>query len=335
LSITDTWAYDQSDVSPGAGWQDVIYDDTLWPTGQTLLYVESSGLPAPKSTPLTLGATTYYFRTTFNVDMPIAEITKLGISLVVDDGAIIYLNGTELRRVGIDDGAISHVDYASRTIGNAAYEVFTVPPTGLVQGDNLLAVEVHQVTAGSSDIVFGMAIDAIGELPPDTSDPLEDAKVLLDSLRITEIMYNPAVSSDYEFIELLNIGAESINLNGVRIKGGIVFTFPDMTLLPGEYVVVANNRLVFEASYPAVSNVAGEYVGNLSNSGEDLILVLPAPLDAAILRFEYDDMWYPLTDGNGYSLVIVDPNANVGTWDDRGSWRQGATTGGTPGSSGI
>ena len=79
---------------------------------------------------------------------------------------------------------------------------------------------------------------------------------IAQNLRITEIMYNP--QDPYgEFIELKNIGAETINLNLVSFTNGIDFTFPGIDLAPGEYVVVAQDRDAFEARYGTTIKIAG------------------------------------------------------------------------------
>jgi len=57
---------------------------------------------------------------------------------------------------------------------------------------------------------------------------------------------------------------------------------------------------------------------------------LPVPLEAAILRFRYSDMWYPTTDGSGDSLTIRDPAAHPATWNRPESWRAAAPTPGGP-----
>ncbi|UCG48828.1 MAG: hypothetical protein JSU94_03420, partial [Phycisphaerales bacterium] len=67
----------------------------------------------------------------------------------------------------------------------------------------------------------------------------------------------------------------------------------------------------------------------LSNGGEQIVLRLPAPLDPAILRFEYNDAWYPTTDGGGQSMVIRDAYAHPATWDRPESWRPANPTPGT------
>ncbi|MCB1756559.1 MAG: lamin tail domain-containing protein, partial [Gammaproteobacteria bacterium] len=156
---------------------------------------------------------------------------------------------------------------------------------------------------------------------------------ILASLRITEIMYNPAAGSDTEFIELRNIGAQSINLAGVQFSNGIAFQFPDINLGPGQYIVVVENQAAFEAVYGAGLNVAGVYSGALSNGGENLRLEIGA-LSAGILDFSYDDGWYPETDGAGYSLVIRDDTLDRSLWGEASSWVPSGTAGGSPGAAG-
>jgi len=59
----------------------------------------------------------------------------------------------------------------------------------------------------------------------------------------------------------------------------------------------------------------------LNNGGEDIVLKLAWPLEAAIMRFGYSDTWYPMTDGGGSSLVILDPAEHPATWDEADSWQ--------------
>jgi len=167
VNIEHTWSYDDSNTDLGTQWRELGYDDSLWDSGEALLYHESSGLPAPKNTPLTLGASTYYFRSHFTLDAHPDSVTQLDLSTVVDDGAVIYLNGQEVYRVGIKaDEPISHGYYIDRTVGNASYEgpftidLDTLPPGTLVTGENLIAVEVHQTNSGSSDVVMGLELNA-------------------------------------------------------------------------------------------------------------------------------------------------------------------------------
>jgi len=86
------------------------------------------------------------------------------------------------------------------------------------------------------------------------------------------------------------------------------------------------NLAAFQSIYRTSTNVAGEYSGSLSNGGENIIPKLPWPLEAAILRFEYSDRWYPTTDGGGNSLMIYDPAAHPATWTQPESWQPATPT---------
>jgi hypothetical protein len=130
------------------------------------------------------------------------------------------------------------------------------------------------------------------------------------NLRITEIMYHPKDTGNpndpnEEFIELKNIGKDTLNINLVRFTEGIDFTFPDMELDPNECVVVVKNQSAFEAQYGTSVKVAGRYTGSLANNGERIKLV--DAIGRTILDFEYKDGWHQITDGDGYSLTIIDP----------------------------
>ncbi len=161
-------------------------------------------------------------------------------------------------------------------------------------------------------------------------------------LRITEIMYHPAQGGsfneeEYEFIELKNIGSIELLLDGISFTDGIVYQFPPAEariLQPGEYLILPANQTAFAERYDTAGlNLAtGEYVGLLSNGGEPV--KLEDALNNTILSFEYDDDWYDVTDGGGYSLTVIDPNAAIDSWGVKASWRAGALTGGSPGACG-
>lgn len=183
---------------------------------------------------------------------------------------------------------------------------------------------------------------------------LTDATFVLNEaspLRVTEIMYHPAgpsttggeaayTASDFEFLELLNTGTETVGLAGTAFSSGIRMDLTDgdvATLAPGEYAVLVSNYAAFTNRYSNWSNIniVGQYhgqffiqEGSLDNSGERITLVDGNGL--TILDFEYDD-WYEITDGDGYSLTLIDPLAATNTWSESASWRPSAYTDGTPG----
>jgi len=156
-----------------------------------------------------------------------------------------------------------------------------------------------------------------------------------DNLRITEIMYHPHDTNDEddsneEYVELKNIGTETLNLNLVRFTDGIDFTFPSVELAPNEYVVVVQDQDAFKAKYATGINIAGEYSGRLANNGERV--TLQDAIGQTILDFSYSDGWRPITDGEGFSLTIIEPtNADPNSWGRKDSWRASAYVDGSPG----
>ncbi|MBN1360927.1 MAG: lamin tail domain-containing protein [Sedimentisphaerales bacterium] len=156
-----------------------------------------------------------------------------------------------------------------------------------------------------------------------------------ESLRISEIMYHPIElgrpdDPNAEYIELTNVGAETINLALVAFTNGVEFTFPDLDLAPGEYVVVVRDVEAFQARYGTDVTIAGQYERNLSNAGERIELRDAA--DQVIHDFRFEDDWYDLTDGLGFSLVVTDPaTADPSAYGEKSTWVPSAEAGGSPG----
>ena len=196
-----------------------------------------------------------------------------------------------------------------------------------ISGTNGVEIdEVHYICQ-SDDVAFGRETDGAAQIVDfDLPTPgfsngtdLSAESVMLESLRITEIMYHPEGDGQLEFLRLKNIGSGIINLGGIRMSEGVRLDLPAVDFAPGEEGVIVRNQLAYVASFGA-DGVLGQYDGALSNGGERLRLEI-ASLGYGILDFEYNDNWYPITDGLGASLGIVDETAARNTWDERESWR--------------
>jgi hypothetical protein len=166
------------------------------------------------------------------------------------------------------------------------------------------------------------------------------------AVRIAELHYHPLDPSaaeiaagftdadDFEFVELINTGLTAANLDGIRFSQGIQFTFGNETLAPGERIVVAANRAAFEHRYGAGVRLAGEYGAapdnfRFNNGGETVTLV--GPLGEPMATFSYDDAWVVETDGQGKSLVVIDPANETPTLDEPAAWRASFEHHGSPG----
>ncbi len=94
---------------------------------------------------------------------------------------------------------------------------------------------------------------------------------MAESLSVAQVMVPQDPDSDETFVELTNIGAQTINLNLVKFTQGIDFTFPSIELAPGERIVVVQDRAAFKAKYGTEMKIAGQYTGTL-NPGEEIRL---------------------------------------------------------------
>jgi hypothetical protein len=159
-------------------------------------------------------------------------------------------------------------------------------------------------------------------------------------LRVTEIMYHPAnaptgstnSASDFEYVEVKNIGGDPLNVNRFSISGGITFQFPNIVLEGGQSAVLVKDLAAFQSRYGTNNPnilILGTFTGQLSDAGDHLIL--KGGVGEPILDFSYADNWFPATDGLGFSLVGVDDSAPPSDWSLSSHWRPSNSLGGSPG----
>ena len=353
-----TWKYDVSATAPAATWKDSGFNDGAWPQGPAecgygdgdeVTNVGYVGSSSSKNI-------TTYFRHGFNVTNP-AAFSGLTIRLKRDDGAVVYLNGQEVFRSNMPAGAVTAATLATAADddGNTWFTQTLVPAQyTLNAGINVLAVEIHNYAASSSDISFDLELTAI---VPTTPQPViinaaavlraralsgsewsavNEASFYLTgtqpagtaNVTVSEIHYHPEGTGqgDNEFIEFANTGANPVDMTGVKLGGAVTFTFPSgIVLLPGERVVVVKDPALFDARYRTVGSpwhhagirVAGTWSGSLANSGEELIV--QAASNAPVFTFAYDDAgaWPGRADGHGSSLELASPSSAPVTLPDK------------------
>jgi hypothetical protein len=165
----------------------------------------------------------------------------------------------------------------------------------------------------------------------------------LPTLAITELNYHPADHADVaddedlEFIEILNIGSQTVDLSGVQLTtfASTPYVFANgLTLNPGQRIVVARNPAVFQSVFgPDVYLALNGYgTASLSNSGELILLATADGVTIQSITWTDDPPWPVEADGTGPSLEIIDPLGNA---NDPANWRASAAHLGSPGWSGI
>jgi hypothetical protein len=162
------WQVNASGTDLSTNWLDQAYDDsgTGWTTGDGLFgYTTSSGSYPTINTVLSSGPNTYYLRTHFQWTNDPANVAFI-VTNYVSDGAVYYLNGSEVRRVRMPAGAIAYSTAAAATNSPVGHpDVFSVDGGALQDGDNIMEVETHQAPGSSADMVFGLSLLAAVHYP--------------------------------------------------------------------------------------------------------------------------------------------------------------------------
>jgi len=190
------WKYADSGYAPGTTtWRNASYPDAGWPsvtagdpsltTSRDIGYGDGdevtpyiyTGCTARPGTQYPACATKYwttYFRKQVNIPS-IAAYTGFRINLHRDDGAVIYVNGTEVARSNMPGTAIAYNTPASADVeGAAEYVVLNIATTGFVNGANTIAVEIHQRAQSSNDLSFRMELLGIAAANTTTNSSSAD-----------------------------------------------------------------------------------------------------------------------------------------------------------------
>ncbi|MDB6072007.1 MAG: hypothetical protein JWL81_3178 [Verrucomicrobiales bacterium] len=221
-----------------------------------------------------------------------------------------------------------------------------VSPSALTAAGPIILPEAPQIvlTARVRNAVTGEWSPANRAVFVQSSTPASAANLV-----ISQIQYHPpnptareaaagfTDGDDFEYLELLAIGTDNVDLSQAAFTAGISFQFSSgsiLALAPGGRVVIVRNPAAFALRYGAgaATTVAGQYIGKLDNSGETLRLAGADGSDAdtlpdTILDFSYDDElpWPTAADGFGPSLNLTTPqtlpdHALATNWNASGPW---------------
>ncbi|MBB23148.1 MAG: hypothetical protein CMN04_09755 [Roseibacillus sp.] len=304
----------------------------------------------------------------------LAAITSLTLRARYDDGFIAYLNGGEAASANrpANPAWNSHASAAHPDGSAVEFSIFNLSNSinRLRLGTNVLAVHCMNQQSDSNDLLFiPELVAATGTIPAGVSPSAqvyngpslalgESTRLQARALRngtwsalttaiytigtpatsehiaISEVHYHPLEDTPTEFLELINISDEVVDLTGLSFANGIAFTFPEATLLsPGERTLVVENITAFEIAYGLGLPIAGSFANGtrLSNGGERITLL--ARDGSIISDFRYRDShpWPQAPDQTGQSLILVAPGESSPS--NPLSWRASILPGGNPSSS--
>jgi hypothetical protein len=346
IASNAVWRYWDKGGIAATTWRERLFDDSTWSSGAAEL-----GYGDAPTTTISYGPSsgskyiTSYFRKDFVVQDARA-FNRLKIDLLRDDGAVLYLNGTEILRHNMPAGSVTSNTLATAAVGGAdenTFFFFDLSSQPLISGTNVLAVEIHQSSGGSSDLSFNLAMSAYQSSNQIViaSNTLVYSRVLytnvwsalnqatfylpgretasVTNLVVSEIHYNPpGYENEEAFVELMNVSSNEVDLSGMTLSDAVSFTFPSETILqPGAFIIVVEDAACFAACYQSPSSpyyypgirVAGEWAGALSTSGETLVVRATNNTTIASITYSTSKPWPSRADGEGSSLELIAPLA--------------------------
>jgi len=231
-----TWKYLDDGSNQGTGWRGNAFNDASWSSGPAQLgYGDGDEATVVSYGP---NANNKYVTTYFRHEFEVADTSiysSLTLSVLRDDGAVVYLNGGEVYRTIMPTGTITYSTPASSAISGADENTFydtTIDPGNLRNGTNVIAVEIHQANSTSSDISIDVKlVGAVSSnAPPDqpsmnsplhletgvsTSPTLSESVSDAEAEELTVTFYGRAVAvPDFTIVGLPDTQFYSSSLNG-------------------------------------------------------------------------------------------------------------------------
>ena len=183
VSSGESWKYLDKGSDLGISWKEPAYDDDAWDSGAAPL-----GYGDPVTTVLSYGPDeedryiTSYFRKSFQVD-DLEDFEEMILELTVDDGALVYLNGELIVSQNMPDGFLNFVTPALSPVTQDQEDIATsyeLPEGLLLEGENVLAVEVHQINKLSQDLRFDLSLSSVKIVGPELRESLSYSQQVTD-----------------------------------------------------------------------------------------------------------------------------------------------------------
>ncbi len=240
IPLDGNWRYNASSDVSGTPWMATNYNDSGWngPSPALFYYAEDNAGVSPRNTEIYNYRITDYFRTAFVITNDLSGFT-ISAAAKLDDGAVIYVNGSEVIRIRMASGTPTYYTYATQSGGDATgYDTFTLPNSYFHQGTNVIAVEVHNTSDGSGDMVWGVRLDAVR-----TVTNCIQMNVVINELMADNRTFTNADGTITDWVEFYNGSSEALDLSDMSITDSSAtprrWVFPlGVSVAPNDYLVV-------------------------------------------------------------------------------------------------
>lgn len=291
----------------GTAWKEADYVETnAWSDGSGIFYNGINPvLPGPGGTQLSQTPTvTSYYRYNLSGFQFSPGRQRFLLTHVVDDGAIIYLNGQEVLRTNMLAGTPTYQTAASATVGNPP-RIGPIPLTNEFRaGGNVIAVELHQIVSGDTDKIFGLQLDGYVR-----SVPIGPVMVVGGPSDIT------AVEGQTATFEVVQVGGTSFQWRqgGVNVGGNSpAYTTPPVTMAMNnaQFSVVVNGITSTNARLKVVADTgAPSLLAGYANANS-ITLSFSEPVSVASATAVGN---YAVTNGAGQTFAVTGASVSDGT----------------------
>lgn len=327
IANNSIWKYFDGSAIPATDWFSATYNDTSWKSGTAQLGYGNKG----ETTTISYGSNTSnkyptaYFRKNFSITN-LNKKSNFTLSTYIDDGAAIYVNGTELGRTNMPAGTLLFTTLASSS-NNGITTNFNIPANLLKEGNNVIAVEVHQNSVSSSDLIFNLSLSCNQSnnseiitspvysttLTSDFSlkaiyeqnvfeDPDKDIQVFINEVVASNSLFPDEFGETDDYIEIYNNGDKDVNIAGWYITdtpgNQTMVKIPETD--PAKTFIPSKSRIILWADDQPEQGVL--HVGfKLAKEGETLILSKSNYLGSIVI---IDSISYPYAEQNwSYSRI--------------------------------
>ena len=203
-------------------WRGLGFDDRAWAERPAVFYYGETGFAGTQLEDMRGGYSSFYLRKTFVVSDP-GLVNQVQLRAICDDGYVAWINGHYVASVYAPAGATNYNSVASGVASEpVAYASHVLPPPlgYLVTGTNVLAVQVFNASAASSDIVFDAEL--LGELRsdgPPTVVSVQPAPGVVEALTRVMVTFSEAVVGVKPSDLMLNeVGATEVSGAGTTYE---------------------------------------------------------------------------------------------------------------------
>lgn len=326
VAFSSAWTYYDQGSLDDEKWTDLNYNTTDWKIGQAPLGYASQNKPMYSDIKTTLDygtdssskRPTYYFRCRFYLDEAPGENTSFALNHRVDDGFRCYINGQDIDGYLCSSG-VKYDYYTGTFVGDDPYEqTINIPSDKFQKGWNVLAVEVHNCSASSSDIFWdAQLVQYSHEVNPEQIISTQETFALSDSLSVGTYTLRAIYEPITDYRALLERGANPIRINEISAGNDI---YVNDYYKKKDWIELYNTT-----SSPV--DIAGMYLSDNIQNPHKYQIQGSAETNTIVPAYGHVIIWcdgsqpvnqlhapFKLDNADGASVIL---QAQDGTWEDR------------------